>query len=605
MTEELIIDGQRVDLASDTDITLEYVNNIIGDIGSLKLSHSYTIKLPRTVKNSRIFDAPEAPSHESSKVRKFFQAQYYKNGFDLIGPAQAYLLKTTADSYEVALVWNRAEALASWVEAKAKLPALSGLPTLTWVGAPLASTTGAGAFYAQYDSGLWKGASNVLGIHPCITLRYLLEEIFDNAGIAYTIGNNFAETLQNHALLVAPSHKPSFDMELSSGSQASSLKWITTTGSGSYWWFQNWSQGWDGPGGSSISSSRSIQRGTTASLRFYMNLKITAAPNNTLPDLYISLTAGGLSYILAPSRTSDGGYLLDTVVDLNSVLQLQNATDYFRVNIMGLTSAGAYTFQAYEAGRPLFALIRPHDTIPTERQNLFPIAPNLPDIVQLDFVKAVLGLFGGVMRVAHDGSVSLDHYDDILRTADAVDWTDKVNTDKGDPDISYTLSGYAQANTLKYEDDATLPVSPDITLVMEDQTAPEQKDLLKLPFAASLKDQARHYRRVGGSSSETWEDVDIKPRIFGFTRDSDGTLRLNFGDDLSGAGAISAHLARYQELIRKPVTLTLNVRLTELDLAHLNLLRPVYLGQYGQYYAIMKVQTSKGGECKVELLQIR
>ena len=41
MTRELIIEGQHVDLAPDTDITLEYVSNILSDPGKISLSHSY------------------------------------------------------------------------------------------------------------------------------------------------------------------------------------------------------------------------------------------------------------------------------------------------------------------------------------------------------------------------------------------------------------------------------------------------------------------------------------------------------------------------------------------------------------------------------------
>ena len=52
-----------------------------------------------------------------------------------------------------------------------------------------------------------------------------------------------------------------------------------------------------------------------------------------------------------------------------------------------------------------------------------------------------------------------------------------------------------------------------------------------------------------------------------------------------------------------PVLLTLLVRLNELDLAGLDLRRPVYLRQYGHYYSIISVQTSDT-VCKVELIQI-
>ena len=87
MTRELIIEGQHVDLAPDTDITLEFVNNIIGDIGKISLSRSYTVKIPKTIRNTRILDDPGRPGHESGVPRRFLNARYYRNGIDLIGPA--------------------------------------------------------------------------------------------------------------------------------------------------------------------------------------------------------------------------------------------------------------------------------------------------------------------------------------------------------------------------------------------------------------------------------------------------------------------------------------------------------------------------------------
>lgn len=392
-------------------------------------------------------------------------------------------------------------------------------------------------------------------------------------------------------------------MELDAGAQASSLKWITTSGSGSYWWFQGWQTGWDAPGDGSLETTRTIQRGPSEELRFYLNLKIAGAT----PDLYFSLEHGGDSYILSPSRTTDGGYLMDTVVDLNSDLRMDEESDYFSIKIMGLSDNGTYSFSAYDPLRPMFALIRPHETIQAEHQNLFPISDNLPNIGQMDFIKAVLGLFGALMWTAN-GTLVLERYDDILHKEQAVDWTHKVDMREGIQDFQYLLSDFAQKNLIKYEPDVTLPVSPDITLEMEDPTADESKELLKLPFAASIRDQAIHYRCTdawddNGQYYVEVEDIDIKPRIFGFTYDGQ-TRGLRFPDSLSGKWATSAYLETYQSLIRTPVQISVNIRLHELDLAQLDLVRPVYLGQYGRYYAILKIQTSKTDLCKVELLQL-
>ena len=603
MTRELIIEGQHVDLAPNTDITLEYVSNLIGDIGKISLSHSYTVKLPKTARNARILDDPGRPGHESGSARRYLSAEYYRNGINLIGQAQAYLLKTTPENYEIALVWSAVPGLKEWNDAKLKLPDLTGLPTLTWKGAEYATqATSSGCFFANYVSGAWHDAPNIAP-HPSVTLYELVTRIFENAGIPYLIGNNLTDTLRNHALLVAPSHKPSLAMELDAGAQASSLKWQEMMGYGFYWWFQDWQFGWDAPD-EDVGRTRTIKRGPTDELRFYLNLKIDGAT----PDLYFSLEHGGQSFILSPTRTTDGGYLIDTIVDLKSELHMDEEFDYFSIKIEGLSANGAYKFSKYDSARPMFAVMRSHDTIQTDQQNLFPISDNLPNIGQMEFIKGVLGLFGAVIR-AQNGTLILEHYDDILYKSQAVDWTHKVDMREGIEGFSGQLADFAQNNIIKYEPDVTLPVSPDITLVMEDQTAAESKELLKLPFAASIRNQAIHYRCTNAWDDENnyyveVEDIDIKPRIFGFTYDGTGTRGLVFPESLSGRWAASAYLKTYQSLIRKPVQISVNIRLHEIDLAQLDLTRPVYLGQYGQYYAILKIQTSETDLCKVELLQL-
>lgn len=104
MTHELRIAGEPVDLSGSVGITLEYVSNILGQPGKIDLSRSYTIKLPKTRRNAMILDDPGNPGHNSNGVRRFFSARYYRNGIDLIGDAQAYVLRSTSEGYEVALV---------------------------------------------------------------------------------------------------------------------------------------------------------------------------------------------------------------------------------------------------------------------------------------------------------------------------------------------------------------------------------------------------------------------------------------------------------------------------------------------------------------------
>jgi hypothetical protein len=170
----------------------------------------------------------------------------------------------------------------------------------------------------------------------------------------------------------------------------------------------------------------------------------------------------------------------------------------------------------------------------------------------------------------------------------------------GDPqDFGYTLDNWAQVNTLKFQEDTPVGFEPNACLEIQDVTLPEQRDFYELPFAASMQSDAPHYK-VDGTKVD---DVDIAPRIFQIVN-KDGVRALEFTESLYGKELIDAHYARFQEVIRKPVTMTVNIRLHEIDLAQLDLTRAVYLGQYGKYYMILKIQTSDTDLCKVQLLQL-
>jgi hypothetical protein len=83
-----------------------------------------------------------------------------------------------------------------------------------------------------------------------------------------------------------------------------------------------------------------------------------------------------------------------------------------------------------------------------------------------------------------------------------------------------------------------------------------------------------------------------------------GVVCLEFPDTLYGEGLVNRYYKSLQNTIKCPVKLSVSVRLNEVDLKGLDFSTPVYLRQFGNYYAILKVQTSKTDICKVELLQL-
>lgn len=609
MTRELIIEGQHVDLAPNTDITLEYVSNLIGDVGKINLSHSYTVKLPKTARNARILDDPGLPGHESSRARKFLAAEYYRNGINLIGQAQAYLLRTTPDSYEVALVWSTLEALQTLSQNPETLNDLPGLPMLTWIG-PNGATpdyTGSadgtsinGAFFAWYESGL--GASkypNVnAGTHPCVTITRLLYDIMNNAGVPFEASANARTKMASMVILAAPGHEPSRLQEAESGDIAGTVSLQAATINnkpGTILNITDKTYGWDAPKGLT---------GDNDTHRVLMNLQTTDSVD--LSNCRITVTGY--------TRSAEVEGVIEDSAELYAAYFKPNDAGWYmyfdeEIKLSGWPEYGIFLsfdravsaqFTPYNPELPLYAANRVHDTIDIEHDNRFPIQGNLPDIKQWDFVKACMAMFG-LAPIIQNGALHLYTYDELLESRNAYDWTNKVDmTDRAPESMSYALDSWAQENLITFQEDAALDFNPNASLQVEDTTLAESRNLYELPWAASMQSNAQHYKI---KDDGTLEDVDIAPRIFKVTIGVKGQM-LYFNDDMQGDELIRTHYTALQNAVKKPLALTVHIRLHEIDLAQLDLTRPVYLGQYGRYYAILKIQTSETDLCKVELLQL-
>lgn len=622
MTRELIIEGQHVDLAPDTDITLEYVSNILGDIGKINLSHSYTVRIPKTARNARILDDPGRPGHESNRTRKFLSAQYYRNGIDLIGQALAYILKTTPESYEIALVWNTLEALQKLSQSSKTLNDLPNLPTLTWIG-PNGTTpdyTGAtqgstadGAFFASYISGLGMLRYPEVNAapHPSMSVGALLSMIMIKAGVPLKLSSAADRAVYNKAVLAAPNHQPSRSMEIESGSVAKLVMLQMASVNGlmkQELTIGQWEEGWDAPrtyGGLPVAEADAgavIETGENTKHRILLNFR----PPVNLPGAYIYVE--GLKFDSDMNNVEDRELLCKayfktdseggTYLYADEELSLSGWPQY----AIGLAYTGSLQVTGdctpYDTSLPMLAVNRVHEGISIINDNRFPLQGNLPDIKQWEFVKACAALFGWVPFI-QKGQLQMMTYDEALATEDAYDWTSKVDMTDGE-DLSYALANWAQVNNIVFEQDAPLGFEPNGAVMVEDTTLPESRDWFKLPFAASMQNEAQHYKV---KSDNTVEDEDISPRIFQMEQGANGMV-LNFTEDLYGDGLIAARYASLKEVIRKPMTITANIRLHEIDLAQLDLTRSVYLGQYGKYYKILKIQTSDTDLCKVELLQL-
>lgn len=114
--EMFFIDGELVDLDEDTKITLNIKSNLFTDLSKIVSNNSYTIKLPKTVRNQRIIEHADLPACGTDYPRKFHQGRYFRNGVEIVPDAKVALI-SVSDAIEMAMTWGNSTAFQSLVDA--------------------------------------------------------------------------------------------------------------------------------------------------------------------------------------------------------------------------------------------------------------------------------------------------------------------------------------------------------------------------------------------------------------------------------------------------------------------------------------------------------
>lgn len=192
----------------------------------------------------------------------------------------------------------------------------------------------------------------------------------------------------------------------------------------------------------------------------------------------------------------------------------------------------------------------------------------------------------------------------------AVDWSDKLVNRRIEPsDIEFRMSDMAQKNYFRYAEDETVTGDYDGYILVDDKTLEYRKDLITLPFTAS------DYSIENGDENaiiplysyndkgELETNGSITPRIniyYNYFQHE----RIGFKDMVWNKLLIRSGWLAYQSIIRQPKILKEQVRLNAIDLKQIDMTIPVYISQYGSYFAIIEIKTKKDDICDVQLLKI-
>ena len=262
----------------------------------------------------------------------------------------------------------------------------------------------------------------------------------------------------------------------------------------------------------------------------------------------------------------------------------------------------------------LSASIKQSDEVPYGGN--FPIGKNLPDIKVTDFLKCLCILTSTYpSQRFRGGTLSFADIVSLWETkAQAVDWTKKLIPSEASNhprQTDFSVEEYCQHNIYKWKEDDTVYQQHDADMTIDNETLEYTQDVITLPFAATNGNRIPIYE---------WEDVNVivgdttikkrkatkykacKDRIVNLTKNDAGYAELAFDIDLQDI--FDNKLEKLRKTVANPHHIVERFNLSDLEILNFDETKPVYLAQYGAYFAVLEIKTTNSGYCEVTMIEL-
>jgi hypothetical protein len=239
----------------------------------------------------------------------------------------------------------------------------------------------------------------------------------------------------------------------------------------------------------------------------------------------------------------------------------------------------------------------------------YPIAYNLPNIKCIDFVKFLACITGTFpLQIADDTQVQFVALSAVWNNlANALDWTSKLVAaypDNKPKEMEYKLSDWKQNNWYRWKEDGTVTGSYDGDLQIGNDTLELERDVITFPFAATDGNNIPMYEmKTESDGTVSYDYKACKDRVLRLADDGNGKAVGVFDIDMQ-----SILEEKYQELTRTlqdVKVLRERVVLSDAEIQQFDETKPVYLSQYGRYFAVLEIKSDGTGTSEVTLLQLK
>ena len=542
----MYIDGQLADIDENTKITLNYKSNLFRDVTKIVSNNSYTVKLPKTVRNMNIFKQVQLSERFPYKEHT---VKYLRSGVEVIKNGRLFVLNVTNKAYEVSVVWGVTGAFLELSKADATLNDLRSDAVILYQEAPAATawTTyqnlkagqNYAALYAGYNSvrsmtdeerDTWSAnngsgssydsvsggglgildlsslfMSDALGplnggntnrTNPVIRVAWLLELIRQQYGVTFAF--DAASQAMVDDLAIIPAERKAneltvggdFEGTFNSGQGAGTLSFTQTGGN---------------------ATMVSVENGNRLRVNGDGKLVMKVVGVNT--RVYTNGTSG----ILGKTYYGSYSWITVRVYDANNNQRTSfqcgdwgDKTNFlYYINEGGITyecMAGVGVIDVHQGESIVFEMtcnpenyqfnflggpisVKVQSTGDVQYGQYYPLIYNLPNIKVMDLIKFLSIVTGTFPRQREGDVVYFDILDTLWDNRDrAYNWTSKLipqGSQNAPKNLEYNFNDYAQHNLMKWKKDETVVGNYDGDLQVKNERLNYEKVLAELPFAAS------------------------------------------------------------------------------------------------------------------------
>ena len=689
--ERLYIDGELVDIDDTTKITMNIKSNLFRDVSKIASNSTYTVKLPKTVRNQMILKHADLVQARDNYPYLTHTARYFRNGVEVIKDGRLTVLQVTETAIEVCIVWGLYPNFNKLINAGTTLNQLKSNDRLLYKSSNDVNTyedaLKANYFYANYDvwnhekkvDYTWRSGESMVypktvdstmrftsttfgrsqrmandtgveNLHPVVKASYVLELVKKQTGIDFSFVGDAKEYIDTLIipLISKKSNELTFDGHLKADLQATTnygaLSVNITEASSVFeakvgdgvsvlnvksdanviidfkgeWQFDITGARPNGHG--SWSYNGDSMRYDNYNFRHFCYIKMTVT-NGTENTEYIIGSDGQINILKVPS-----GYQGVCKFEYSGYGKVEVKAGG-SVKLEWLSDGGLKDAQFL--GGTLKATLSSDENVPSG--GYYPIAYNLPKIKIIDFVKFLAAITGTFpLQMSKDKIVEFVPLSTVWdNKGQAKDWTGRIiaqGNENKPKAIDFRMEDYAQHNYYKWKADDKVLGDYNGDLAINNETLDTEKTIFEFPFAATDGNNVPMYtapdytssgeggdfgtgkRKENGEEGKTTTEEKkpsynaCKDRILRLTRGNDGKAVAVF--DINMQEIIRDKYRHIAESLQNTKIVTETVRIRDLELIDFDETKPVYLAQYGSYFAITEIKAEENGYAEVTMFQL-